>query len=103
MKVILYFRVFRALVQGYVRKMYATNSSEIDKTFYQIAYHSQGNPIARAPCGTHYGKSWESVATVASWANQGGPIKLLKNNVQMHEMTRSTWPTVVLYSLKPSA
>ena len=49
------FRVFRALLQGYVRKMYATNLSKIDKTFYQIAYHCRGNP--RAPCG----KSWESV------------------------------------------
>ena len=36
-------------------KMYATNLSEIDKTLYQIAYHSRGNP--RPPCG----KSWESV------------------------------------------
>ena len=50
------FRVFRALLQqGYVRKIYATNLSEIDKTLYQIAYHSRGNP--RPPCG----KSWESV------------------------------------------
>ena len=55
MKVIQKIRFFRALLQGYVRKMYATNLSEIDKTFYQIAYHSRGNP--RAPCG----KSWESV------------------------------------------
>ena len=35
--------------------MYTANLSEIDKTLYQIAYHSQGNP--RPPCG----KSWESV------------------------------------------
>ena len=36
-------------------KIYATNLSEIDKTLYQIAYHSRDNP--RPPCG----KSWESV------------------------------------------
>ena len=40
MKVIQNFSRFRALLQGYVRKMYATNLSEIDKTFYQIAYYS---------------------------------------------------------------
>ena len=55
MKVIQKFRVICALLQGYVRKIYATNLSEIDKTLYQIAYHSQGNP--RPPCG----KSWESL------------------------------------------
>ena len=49
------FRVFHALLQGYVQKIYATNLSEIDKTLYQIAYHSRGNP--RPLCG----KSWESV------------------------------------------
>ena len=88
----------RLQLQGYVRKMYATNLSEIDKTLYQIANHSRGNP--RPPCG----KSWESVVA-------GGPIKvdryhhheLLKNNVQMHGMTCSTWPTVVSYFLKLTA
>ena len=49
------FHIFRTLLQGYVRKIYATNLIEIDKTLYQIAYHSRGNP--RPPCG----KSWESV------------------------------------------
>ena len=55
MKVIQKFSRFRALLQGYVRKMYAANLGEIDKTLYQIVYHSRGNP--RPPCG----KSWESV------------------------------------------
>ena len=45
--------------------MYATNLSEIDKTLYQIAYHSRGNP--RPPCG----KSQLGIGTVA-----GGPIKV---------------------------
>ena len=91
------FRVFCALLQGYVRVMYATNLIEIDKTLYQIVYYSRGNP--RSPCG----KSWESGCR--RWANQSGPITspcLIKNNVQMHEMTRSTWPTVVSYFLKPT-
>ena len=66
MKVIQKIRVFRALLQGYVRKMYATNLSEIDKTFYQIAYHSPGNP--RAP---RRSSLWQvlGIDTVAS-----GPI-----------------------------
>ena len=55
MKVIQKFSCFRALLQSYVRKMYAINLSEIDKTLYQVVYHSGGNP--RPPCG----KSWESV------------------------------------------
>ena len=46
---------FLQLATRYVQKMYAPNLSETDKTLYQIAYHSQGNP--RPP----YGKSWESV------------------------------------------
>ena len=80
------FCIFHALLQGYVRKMYATNVSKIDKTLYQRAYHSQSNP--RPPCS----KSWESVLSPVA-----GAIKvdwwhhhaLLKNNVQMHEMTRT--------------
>ena len=51
MKVIQKFSHFSRLA---VRKMYGTNLSEIDKTLYQIVYHSRGNP--RPPCG----KSWES-------------------------------------------
>ena len=66
MKAIQKFSHFRALLQGYVRKMYAANLSEIDKTLYQIVYHSQGNP--RPPCG----KSWESVLSPVGqtkWTN----------------------------------
>ena len=56
-------------IQGYVRKVYATNLSEIDKTLYQIAYHSRGNP--RPPCG----KSWDWIGSYCHrWANQSGPI-----------------------------
>ena len=45
--------------------MYATNLSEIDKTLYQIAYHSRGNPRPTS--------LWQvlGVGTVA-----GGPIKM---------------------------
>ena len=54
MKVIQKFSRFSRLqLQGYVPTMYATNLSEIDKTLYQIVYHSRGNP--RPPCG----KSWD--------------------------------------------
>ena len=83
--------------------LYATNLSEIDKTLYQIVYHSRGNPSP--PCG----KSWESAGTVLSpvgqskWIDNTDYHKLLKNNVQIHEMTRSIWPTVVSYSLKLTA
>ena len=100
MKVIQNFSHFSRLVQGYVRKMYATNLSEIDKTLYQIVYDSRGNP--RPTCG----KSWESVLSPvgqSKWTNNTDYHELLKNNVQMHEMTCSTWPTVVSYSLKPTA
>ena len=65
--------------------MYATNLSEIGKTLYQVVYHSQGNP--RPPCG----KSWESVLSPASGlikVDQWHHHALLKNNVQMHKMTR---------------
>ena len=79
--------------------MYASNLNEIDKTLYQIAYHSRGNP--RPPCG----ESWESVLLPmgqSKWTDNTDHHELLKNNVQMHEMTRSTWLTVVSYSLKPT-
>ena len=56
MKVIQKFSHFCDLLHGYVQKVYATNLSEIDKTPYQIVYHSRGN-LPRPPCG----KSWESV------------------------------------------
>ena len=41
MKVIQKFSHYCALLQGYVRKTYATNLSEIDITPYQIVYHAQ--------------------------------------------------------------
>ena len=40
MKVIQKFSRFLRLVTGYVQKMFATNLSKIDKTLYQIVYHS---------------------------------------------------------------
>ena len=50
------FRASRALLHDYVRRIYATNLSEIDKAPHHIVYHSRGNP-PRPPCG----KSSESV------------------------------------------
>ena len=88
------FCVFRALLHGYVSKMYATILSEIDKTLSIIVEAILDLPMASL--GNRY-CHW--------WANQSGPITspcLTKNNVQMHEMTRSTWPTVVSYFLKPT-
>ena len=78
--------------------MYAISLSEIDKTLYQIVYHSRGNP--RPPCG----KSWESVLPPVGQSKWIDNITMpyLKNNMQMHEVTRNTWPTVVSYFLKPT-
>ena len=59
MKVIQKFSRFPRHLQGYARKMYATNLSDIDKTLYQVVYHSRGNP--RPLCG----KSWESVLVLS--------------------------------------
>ena len=90
------FRIFRGLLNGYIQRTYTTILSEIDKAPYHVIYHSRGNP--RPP----YGKSWESVL---AWAVKVGSMtphaSVLKNSVQTHEMTRSTWPTVVPYFLKP--
>ena len=55
MKVIQMFSRFSRLATRLCTKMYAINLSEIDKTLYQIVYHSRGNP--RPLCS----KSWESV------------------------------------------
>ena len=81
------FRTFHAILHSYVRRIYATNLSEIDKAPYQMIYHSLGNP-PRPPCG----KSWAGISTVASEpvkVDQWHHHALLKNNMQMHEMTRS--------------
>ena len=95
MKVIKTFWHFLALPYGYIQRIYTTILSEIDKAPNQIVYHSQGNP--RPPCG----KSWEYCRGPVKVSSMTPPC-LIKNNVQMHEMTHSTWPTVVLHYLKPT-
>ena len=79
--------VFHAMLQ----RIYATILSEIDKGPCQIVYHiySRGNP--RPPCG----KSWLRIITVvpvhgpSKWVRRHHYASVL-NNVQIHEMTRST-------------
>ena len=69
--------------------MYATNLSEIDKTPYQIvATYITVEAILDLPMaslGNQY-CHW--------WASQSGPMTstcLIKNNVQMHKMTHSSY------------
>ena len=95
------FCAFHVLLHGYVRIIYATNLSNIDKAPYQIVYHSRGN-LPRPPLWQLLGIS--TVAAVrpvkVDWWHHYG---VLKNNMQMHEMIRSIWPTVMPYFLKPTA
>ena len=91
---------FCSLLHDYIQIIYPTLSSEIDKASHQIVYHSRGN-LPRPPCGTQV----LGISTVA-----GGRVQvdrwhhaLLKNNVQMHEMTRSIRSTVLPYFLKLTA
>ena len=95
MKVIKAFLHFLALLYGYIQRIYTTILSEIDKAPYQTVYNSQGN--SRPPCC----KSWEYCRGPVKVSSMTPPC-LIKNNVQMHEMTHSTWPTVVPYFLKPT-
>ena len=91
------FVFFVSLLQGYIQRIYTNISSQIDKAPNQIVYHNQGNP--RLP--------------VESLGNQycHGPVKVssmtppcfVKNIEQVHEMTHSTWPTVVPYFLEMTA
>ena len=87
-------------------RIFATILSEIDKAPCQIVYHmySRGNP--RHPCG----KSWPRNITVVpvagchcGRARRQYYASVLQNNMQVHEMTHSTWSTVVPYFHKLTA
>ena len=64
--------------------------------------YSRGNP--RPPCG----KSWVRIITAvpvdrqSRWVRRHHYASVLKNNVQMHEMTCCTWPIAVPYFHKPT-
>ena len=85
------FHAFRVLPHGYI---WTTILSEIDRALHQIVHHSQGD--CRPPCD----KSWEYCCGPVKVASMTSPC--LKNNMQVHEMTRITWPNVVPYFLKPT-
>ena len=55
--------------------MYATNLSEIDRTLYQIVYHSRGNP--RPPLWQVLGIGAVAGGPIKS---QSGPITLIAMN-----------------------
>ena len=88
------FCIFCALLHGYIRRIYATIFSEIHKAPYQIVSVSRSRQF--------YTSLWQvlGISTVvgqSKWPRWHHCHALLKNNnVQMHEVTHSTWPTVVV-------
>ena len=83
-----------AITAIYVGRINPTIVNKIDKAPNQIIYHSRSN--SRPPCG----KSWEYHRGPVKMSSMTPPC-LIKNHVQMNEMTCSTWQTVVPYFLKP--